>query len=110
MCDFCSTPAVLAAFGQQGEHVCALKEEANSEPALYGELMDGFTSDERDPWDWMKAGMRERLVFLTKKPPFILQLGKQNNISRTESNLHDKFRALSISKACMELQWGYILD
>lgn len=58
----------------------------------------------------MKARVRERLFFLTKKPPFILQLGKQNNISRTESNLHDKFRALPISKAFMELQCGYILD
>lgn len=62
------------------------------------------------PGPRMKAGMRERLFFLTKKPPFILQLGKQSNISRTESNLHDKFRALPISKAFMELQRGYILD
>ena len=58
----------------------------------------------------MKAEMKESLLFLTTKPPFILPLGKQNNISRTESNLRDKFRALHISKACRELQWGYILD
>lgn len=57
----------------------------------------------------MHAGMRESLLFLTKKAPFMLNLGKQNNISRTESNLHDKFRALPISKAYVELQQGYIL-
>ena len=95
---------VLAALSQQGEHVCSLKEVANSEPFLFGELMDGFTSeDERGPLPWMKAGMRESLLFLTKKTPFIFQVGKQNNISRTESNLRDKFRARPISKAYMEL-------
>jgi hypothetical protein len=44
------------------------------------------------------VGVRESLPALTKKPPFILHLQKQD-ISRTESTLRDKFRALPSSKA-----------
>lgn len=93
--------AVLAALSQQEEHVCSFKQ-ANSAPV--GSRWMGLPRRMREAHGpGMKAGMREGPFFVTKKPSFILQLGKQNNISRTESNLHDKLRELPSSRACKEL-------
>lgn len=84
---------ILTTLSQQGEHVGSLNEKANTVFRILG-TEDEFIEGERP----CRVGVRKSLSFLSRKAVFTLDLSV-NRTTRTESTLHDKFRALPISKA-----------